>query len=102
MSNATLDDLKGKLDDIVNALESLNVQITSAIRDAFAFVPSTVEDFIDGTENVINGMRAELSDIYYEYYSEDREEYSREDYDDFYLAIVNEYGSLEAYWNSRQ
>ena len=65
-------------------------------------MPATVEDFIDGTENVINGMRAELSDIYYEYYSEDREEYSREDYDDFYLVIVNEYGSLEAYWNSRQ
>ena len=102
LGNATLDELKGKLDDIVNALESLNVQITSAIRDAVAFVPSTVEDFLDGTENVINGMRAELSDIYYEYYSEDREEYSREDYDDFYLAIVNEYGSLEAYWNSRQ
>lgn len=102
LGNATLDELKGKLDDIVNALESLNVQITLAIRDAVAFVPSTVEDFLDGTENVINGMRAELSDIYYEYYSEDREEYSREDYDDFYLAIVNEYGSLEAYWNSRQ
>lgn len=102
LGNATLDELKGKLDDIVNALKSLNVQITSAIRDAVAFVPSTVEDFLDGTENVINGMRAELSDIYYEYYSEDREEYSREDYDDFYLAIVNEYGSLEAYWNSRQ
>ena len=102
LGNATLDELKGKLDDIVNALESLNVQITSAIRDAVTFVPSTVEDFLDGTENVINGMRAELSDIYYEYYSEDREEYSREDYDDFYLAIVNEYGSLEAYWNSRQ
>ena len=102
LGNATLDELKGKLDDIVNALESLNVEITSAIRDAIAFVPATVEDFIDGTENVINGMRAELSDIYYEYYSEDREEYSREDYDDFYLAIVNEYGSLEAYWNSRQ
>lgn len=102
LGNATLDELKSKLDDIVNALESLNVQITSAIRDAVAFVPSTVEDFLDGTENVINGMRAELSDIYYEYYSEDREEYSREDYDDFYLAIVNEYGSLEAYWNSRQ
>ena len=102
LGNATLDELKGKLDDIVNALESLNVQITSAISDAVAFVPSTVEDFLDGTENVINGMRAELSDIYYEYYSEDREEYSREDYDDFYLAIVNEYGSLEAYWNSRQ
>lgn len=102
LGNATLDELKGKLDDIVNALESLNVQITSTIRDAVAFVPSTVEDFLDGTENVINGMRAELSDIYYEYYSEDREEYSREDYDDFYLAIVNEYGSLEAYWNSRQ
>lgn len=102
LGNATLDELKGKLDDIVNALKSLNVEITSAIRDAIAFVPATVEDFIDGTENVINGMRAELSDIYYEYYSEDREEYSREDYDDFYLAIVNEYGSLEAYWNSRQ
>ena len=102
LGNATLDELKSKLDDIVNALESLNVQITSAIRDAVTFVPSTVEDFLDGTENVINGMRAELSDIYYEYYSEDREEYSREDYDDFYLAIVNEYGSLEAYWNSRQ
>lgn len=102
LGNATLDELKGKLDDIVNALKSLNVQITSAIRDAVAFVPSTVEDFLDETENVINGMRAELSDIYYEYYSEDREEYSREDYDDFYLAIVNEYGSLEAYWNSRQ
>lgn len=102
LGNATLDELKGKLDDIVNALESLNVEITSAIRDAIAFVPATVEDFIDGTENVINSMRAELSDIYYEYYSEDREEYSREDYDDFYLAIVNEYGSLEAYWNSRQ
>lgn len=102
LGNATLDELKSKLDDIVNALESLNVQITSAIRDAVAFVPSTVEDFLDGTENVINGMRAELSDIYYEYYSEDREEYSREDYDDFYLSIVNEYGSLEAYWNSRQ
>lgn len=102
LGNATLDELKGKLDDIVNALKSLNVQITSAIRDAVAFVPSTVEDFLDGTENVINGMRAELSDIYYEYYSEDREEYSREDYDDFYLVIVNEYGSLEAYWNSRQ
>ena len=102
LGNATLDELKGKLDDIVNALESLNVEITSAIRDAIAFVPATVEDFIYGTENVINSMRAELSDIYYEYYSEDREEYSREDYDDFYLAIVNEYGSLEAYWNSRQ
>lgn len=102
LGNATLDELKGKLDDIVNALESLNVEITSAIRDAIVFVPATVEDFIDGTENVINSMRAELSDIYYEYYSEDREEYSREDYDDFYLAIVNEYGSLEAYWNSRQ
>lgn len=102
LGNATLDELKDKLDDIVNALESLNVEITSAIRDAIAFVPATVEDFIDGTENVINSMRAELSDIYYEYYSEDREEYSREDYDDFYLAIVNEYGSLEAYWNSRQ
>lgn len=102
LGNATLDELKGKLDDIVNALESLNVEITSAIRDAIAFVPATVEDFIDGTENVINSMRAELSDIYYEYYSEDRKEYSREDYDDFYLAIVNEYGSLEAYWNSRQ
>ena len=102
LGNATLDELKGKLDDIVNALKSLNVEITSAIRDAIAFVPATVEDFIDGTENVINSMRAELSDIYYEYYSEDREEYSREDYDDFYLAIVNEYGSLEAYWNSRQ
>lgn len=102
LGNATLDELKGKLDDIVNALESLNVEITSAIHDAIAFVPATVEDFIDGTENVINSMRAELSDIYYEYYSEDREEYSREDYDDFYLAIVNEYGSLEAYWNSRQ
>lgn len=102
LGNATLDELKGKLDDIVNALESLNVEITSAIRDAIAFVPATVEDFIDGTENVINSMRAELSEIYYEYYSEDREEYSREDYDDFYLAIVNEYGSLEAYWNSRQ
>lgn len=102
LGNATLDELKGKLDDIVNALESLSVEITSAIRDAIAFVPATVEDFIDGTENVINSMRAELSDIYYEYYSEDREEYSREDYDDFYLAIVNEYGSLEAYWNSRQ
>lgn len=102
LGNATLDELKGKLDDIVNALESLNVEITSAIRDAIAFVPATVEDFIDGTENVINSMRAELSDIYYEYYSEDREEYSREDYDDFYLTIVNEYGSLEAYWNSRQ
>lgn len=102
LGNATLDELKGQLDDIVNALESLNVEITSAIRDAIAFVPATVEDFIDGTENVINGMRAELSDIYYEYYSEDREEYSREDYDDFYLVIVNEYGSLEAYWNSRQ
>lgn len=102
LGNATLDELKDKLDDIVNALKSLNVEITSAIRDAIAFVPATVEDFIDGTENVINGMRAELSDIYYEYYSEDREEYSREDYDDFYLAIVNEYGSLEAYWNSRQ
>ena len=86
LGNATLDELKGKLDDIVNALKSLNVEITSAIRDAIAFVPATVE----------------LSDIYYEYYSEDREEYSREDYDDFYLAIVNEYGSLEAYWNSRQ
>jgi len=102
LGNATLDELKGKLDDIVNALKSLNVEITSAIRDAIAFVPATVEDFIDGTENVINSMRAELSDIYYEYYSEDRKEYSREDYDDFYLAIVNEYGSLEAYWNSRQ
>ena len=102
LGNATLDELKSKLDDIVNALKSLNVEITSAMRDAIAFVPATVEDFIDGTENVINSMRAELSDIYYEYYSEDREEYSREDYDDFYLAIVNEYGSLEAYWNSRQ
>lgn len=99
LGNATLDELKDKLDSVVAALENLNVQITSAIKDAIAFVPATVEDFLEGAENVINGIRAELSDIYAEYYFEEREEYTREDYDNFYLAITGEYGSLEAYWD---
>ena len=98
IGNATLDELKDKLDSVVAALENLNVQITSAIKDAIAFVPATVEDFLEGTESVINGIRAELSDIYAAYYFEEREEYTREDYDNFYLAITGEYGSLEAYW----
>lgn len=101
LANATLDEIKGKLDDIVNALENLNVQITSAIKEAIAFVPSTVEDFLDGTKSVVDSIRAELSDIYNEYYSEDRAEYTREDYDGFYLEIISEYGSLNAYWDSR-
>ena len=88
LGNATLDELKDKLDSVVAALENLNVQITSAIKDAIAFVPATVEDFLEGAENVINGIRAELSDIYAEYYFEEREEYTREDYDNFYLAIT--------------
>lgn len=100
IGNATLDDLKGSLDEIVSSLEELNIQITSAIRDAVAFVPATVEEFLNGTGNVVESIRSELEDVYLEYYNETRAEYSREDYDDFYLSITSEYGSLEAYWNS--
>lgn len=102
IGNATLDELKGSLDDIVEKLEKLNVEITSAIRNALAFVPGTVQEFLDGTQAVIDSMREELNEIYLEYYSDEREELSQEDYDARYQNIIEEYGSLEAYWQSRE
>lgn len=100
IGNATLDELKGNLDKIIEKLEELNVEITDAIRDAVAFVPDTVQAFLDQTQYIIDSMRGELEDIYLEYYSEEREELSKEDYDSYYAEIIAEYGSLENYWNS--
>lgn len=100
IGNATLDELKGCLDDIVSALETVNVEITSAVKEAVALVPATVQEFLDGTENVINGMRTELQNVYLDLYEQQREEISREDYDGYYLKLTSQYGSLEAYWDS--
>lgn len=101
IANSTLDELKGSLDNIIAELEKYNVEITSAVREAIALVPDDVQEFLDGTENIVKGMRDELSEIYLEYYNEEREALSREDYDGFYSAIISQYGSLEAYWQSR-
>ena len=83
-------------------LEKLNVTITDGIRDAFAKVPSSVGEFLDGTQSAIDGMREELEEIYLEYFEQDREYLTREDYDSFYTRIESEYGSLEAYWEARE
>lgn len=101
IGNATLDDLKGSLDEIIGALEDLNIEITSAIRDAVMLVPGSVQDFLDGIGSVTDGMREEFYDIYLDSYSQEREALSAEDYEDFYLKITAQYGSLEAYWDSR-
>lgn len=102
IGNATLDELKGSFDEIISALEDLNIKITDAIRDAVALVPGSVQEFLDGTENVINGMRQELHEIYLDAYNASRDELSEEDYEGYYLRIISEYGSLEAYWQSLQ
>ena len=102
IGNATLEEIKGSLDYIVQELEKLNVTITDGIRDAFAKVPSSVGEFLDGTQSAIDGMREELEEIYLEYFEQDREYLTREDYDSFYTRIESEYGSLEAYWEARE
>lgn len=101
IGNATLDELKNSLDEIVGALEDLNIEITSAIREAVMLVPDSVQAFLDGIGSVTDGMREEFYDIYLDSYSQEREALSAEEYEDFYLKITAQYGSLEAYWASR-
>ena len=98
IGNATLDDLKAGFDEIIGALEDLNIEITQALRDAVMLVPSSVSDFLDGSKNVIDSMREELYEVYLDSYLEERDALSAEDYQDFYLNINTQYGSLEAYW----
>ena len=100
IGNATLDDLKGSLDEIIGALEDLNIEITSAIRDTVMLVPGSVQDFLGGIGSVTDGMREELYEIYLDSYLEERDALSSEDYDGYYLTITTQYGSLEAYWDS--
>lgn len=101
IGNATLDELKGSFDEIIGALEDLNIEITSAIRDAVMLVPASVQDFLDGIGSVTDGMREELYELYLDSYLEEREALSSEDYAGYYLRITAQYGSLEAYWDSR-
>ena len=100
IGNATLDELKNSLDEIVGALEDLNIEITSAIREAVMLVPDSVQAFLDGIGSVTDGMREELYKIYLDSYLEERDALSSEDYDGYYLTITTQYGSLEAYWDS--
>ncbi len=100
IGNATLDELKNSLDEIVGALEDLNIEITSAIREAVMLVPDSVQAFLDGIGSVTDGMREELYEIYLDSYLEERDALSSEDYDGYYLTITTQYGSLEAYWDS--
>ena len=99
IGNATIDELKNSMDVIIDALEEINITITQGIRDAIASVPDNVGEFLEGTQAVIDGMRESLRDVYSDLYDEEREALSRDDYDDFYLRITSEYGSLEAYWD---
>lgn len=100
IGNATLDELKNSLDEIVGALEDLNIEITSAIREAVMLAPDSVQAFLDGIGSVTDGMREELYEIYLDSYLEERDALSSEDYDGYYLTITTQYGSLEAYWDS--
>ena len=100
IGNATLDELKNSLDEIVGALEDLNIEIASAIREAVMLVPESVHAFLDGIVSVTDGMREELYEIYLDSYLEERDALSSEDYDGYYLTITTQYGSLEAYWDS--
>ena len=100
IGNATLDELKNSLDEIVGALEDLNIEITSAIREAVMLVPDSVQAFLDGIGSVTDDMREELYEIYLDSYLEERDALSSEDYDGYYLTITTQYGSLEAYWDS--
>ena len=100
IGNATLDELKNSLDEIVGALEDLNIEIASAIREAVMLVPDSVQAFLDGIVSVTDGMREELYEIYLDSYLEERDALSSEDYDGYYLTITTQYGSLEAYWDS--
>ena len=100
IGNATLDELKNSLDEIVGALEDLNIEITSAVREAVMLVPDSVQAFLDGIGSVTDGMREELYEIYLDSYLEERDALSSEDYDGYYLTITTQYGSLEAYWDS--
>lgn len=100
IGNATLDELKNSLDEIVGALEDLNIEITSAIREAVMLVPDSVQAFLDGIGSVTDDMREELYEIYLDSYLEERDALSSEDYDGYYLTITTQYGSLESYWDS--
>lgn len=100
IGNATLDELKNSLDEIVGALEDLNIEIASAIREAVMLVPDSVQAFLDGIGSVTDSMREELYEIYLDSYLEERDALSSEDYDGYYLTITTQYGSLEAYWDS--
>ena len=100
IGNATLDELKNSLDEIVGALEDLNIEIASAIREAVMLAPDSVQAFLDGIGSVTDGMREELYEIYLDSYLEERDALSSEDYDGYYLTITTQYGSLEAYWDS--
>ena len=102
IGNATIDELKGCMNDILDELEKLNIEITAAVQNAISAIPESVAEFLDGTQTVIDGMRSELEEIYLAYYEEDRPAYTAEDYDSFYMQITTEYGSLEAYWQARE
>lgn len=101
IGNATIDDLKEDIVWIIDGLMKINEGLANKISAVINSVPSTVNEYIETTRSIITYVQQELEEAYSAAYEKGGEPVSEQQYDEFYANIISQYGSLEAYWQSR-
>ena len=72
---------------------------TSSLEEMLK-LPETAEAFITGYHAILSDKRATRVEKFEEIYNETRPAVTSDEYDDFINSIMEEFGSLETYWNS--
>ena len=68
----------------------------------FDVLPLNEEEFVQKTQSYLNGMFDAYAESNKTAYETARETISNDSYQDFVDGIIQEFGSLENYWNSLQ
>ncbi len=106
-----------KLEALTEALTNLSIEFVRANKelltrlmklagcdttafDALLDLPSDVDEYLEKTLDSYKKEFAARTEMYSEAFSAERKEISSSDYEEYISDIVEEYGSLEAYWTA--
>lgn len=100
INSLSIDEFTREATNFVGMLENIGIDV-SQYRTLLT-KPQTVNEYMEQLETVISLLKNSRFDQYLEIYNEVRSKISENDYDNFVEKIINDYGSLENFWNSHK
>lgn len=99
LDDFTFDEFKNSFSKYISVLKSAGFSVD--VLEKISAIPNSYEQYLEQFKLVTDELYNSKVKKYKDIYEKERDAISTKDYNDFISQIVNEYGSLENFWNNK-